>query len=372
MLILLLPAKIMTGLKDFTEPGAPQTLDQLRSMGEVRTHSPRKGRWPQVQSEHGSRGLVAYAERQRVYGPVQARGPTVFGRVYLSCMPAGWEWLMTSIRGRYEYPDDLTPGQSKDGGLHQNLYDSQGRLVDHGTFFPDDENETVTNSPPVIVNITNEYASDSQAEEPSGEALLAALILLSAIAAAPHIKSWWNNQAFPFIKSAWKRFAGTREADSQVAAVELATFIESAPVMAVDAPPESSQEMIVALKEYRSSMSSAEARERFVAALMARLFSEEQMRLLRNARIEDLELKSAMEALTPKQIGDSIRLMLETNPSLLDELGNTIEKSSQLRVRSIENQEDQRQSTFDYTDSNLILPGVHGEDGLNDGGRAAG
>ncbi len=69
-------------------------------------------------------------------------------------------------------------------------------------------------------------------------------------------------------------------------------------------------------------MSSSEARERFISALLARLFSEEQMRVLRNARIENenvpLEL-SAMEALTPQQVGDSIKLMLEKHPSLLDE-----------------------------------------------------
>jgi hypothetical protein len=59
----------------------------------------------------------------------------------------------------------------------------------------------------------------------------------------------------------------------------------------------------------------------------ARLFSEEQIRMLRNARIEDFELKSTMETLTPEQVGDSIKLMLETNPSLLDELGKILGKS---------------------------------------------
>jgi hypothetical protein len=279
---------------------------------------------------------------------------------------------MTSIRGRYEYPDDLTPGQSKDGGLHQNLYNSNGRLVDHGTFFPDDEKETIADSPPVIINITNEYTADSQEEEPSGEAIIAALVLISAIAAAPYIKNWWNNQAFPFIKSAWNSLTGTRETENRVAPVELATFIESAQATTVDAPSKSSREVIAALTEYRSSMSSAEARERFIAALMARLFSEEQLRLLSNARIEDSELTNAVEALTPKQIGDSIRLTLETNPSLLDEIWNTIENSGLLRTRSIENQEDKRESTLGSTDTNLISPGAQDEDGLNDGDRAAG
>jgi hypothetical protein len=36
---------------------------------------------------------------------------------------------MARIRGHYEWDDDaLTPGRKKEGGLHQNLYDSAGNL----------------------------------------------------------------------------------------------------------------------------------------------------------------------------------------------------------------------------------------------------
>ncbi|OEJ21557.1 hypothetical protein AS594_39165 [Streptomyces agglomeratus] len=67
-------------------------------------------------------------------------------------------------------------------------------------------------------------------------------------------------------------------------------------------------------------MGSEEASVRFAAALMARLFSDEQMGILRNARIEgeggSLEL-SAVEELVLQQVKDNVRLMLEANPSLL-------------------------------------------------------
>ena len=37
--------------------------------------------------------------------------------------------LMARIRGHYEWDDDdLVPGQKKEGGLHQSLYDSEGNL----------------------------------------------------------------------------------------------------------------------------------------------------------------------------------------------------------------------------------------------------
>jgi hypothetical protein len=248
---------------------------------------------------------------------------------------------MTSIRGRYEYSDGLTPGQSKDGGLHQNLYNDEGHLVDHARFIPDDEDEvdSLTNSPPILFDVTNEYASDPREDElPGPKELLGALVLIGAIVAvgeaAPHLKRWWKNQALPFIKPTWKRLVGTREADSQAATAELSNSIEPAYAMMVDTLQGSSQEAVAELEDYRASMSSAEARERFVAALIARLlsedarlFSEEQIRVLRNARIEDLDSKSAMETLTPEQVGDGIRLLLEAKPMLLNELGKILGES---------------------------------------------
>lgn len=53
---------------------------------------------------------------------------------------------------------------------------------------------------------------------------------------------------------------------------------------------------------------------------MARRFSDEQIRLLHDSRIEDLELQSAEEDLTPEQVEDTISFMLETNPSWVDDL----------------------------------------------------
>jgi hypothetical protein len=70
-------------------------------------------------------------------------------------------------------------------------------------------------------------------------------------------------------------------------------------------------------------MSSAEARDRFVAALLARLFSDEQLRILREARVEYGDgphaLESAADVVTAQEVGESITLMLEANRSLLNE-----------------------------------------------------
>src|SRR5687767_13475237 len=58
---------------------------------------------------------------------------------------------MGRIRGHYEWDDDhLTPGQKKEGGLHQNLFDSDGNLKGSARFIPDDRGEP----DPIIVTET--------------------------------------------------------------------------------------------------------------------------------------------------------------------------------------------------------------------------
>lgn len=169
----------------------------------------------------------------------------------------------------------------------------------------------------------DEYDDDWEPDpdpDPQAADLLGALAILGVIVAAqkaaPHLKRWWNESALPLARRTRKRLSRDRRSEDQAIVGDPFTLVASAPT-------DSSQDVFVALDEYRASMSSAEARERFVAALVARLFSEEQLRVLRNARIEDdgpgLELVSAVETLTPQQLGESLTLMLEANPSWPDE-----------------------------------------------------
>lgn len=147
-------------------------------------------------------------------------------------------------------------------------------------------------------------------------ALVVLAVILAASRAAPHLKRWWNESARPLLRRARKRLSRNRERAGHADALEPFTLVASNPT-------HSSQDVFIALHEYKASMSSAEARERLVAALVARLFSDEQLRVLRNARIKDdgpaLELVHAVERLTPEQLGKSLRLMLEANPSWPDE-----------------------------------------------------
>ncbi|MFC4607117.1 hypothetical protein ACFO9E_04680 [Streptomyces maoxianensis] len=243
---------------------------------------------------------------------------------------------MVSVSGRFEYPDDLTPGQSKDGGLHHNLYDSQGRLVDHARFIPDDESEedspTEASSPFLDSHRCGcECESHSRARErldPEEVVELLVNLIKAAEWAAPRLKRWWNGQALPLMKSTRSRLVWTRKDDSPEVPVE-----------------EPTQEANVELEKDRVTMSSEEAAAHFAAALMARLFSDDQMRILWNARIEnenDSLGLSAVGYLTPQQVEDGVRLILERNPSLLaedslGELGKILARiQADGRVRFIE------------------------------------
>ncbi|MET8353251.1 hypothetical protein [Micromonospora sp. NPDC005206] len=146
--------------------------------------------------------------------------------------------------------------------------------------------------------------------------MLVDLLLLGATTAVdkakPHVTRWLE-QAVPAVRSTWNRFR-SREPGRSATRAEHAAAAEAA------APPER-QEVVAALEAYRASMSTEEARNRFLAALVTRLYSEEQLRVLREARIEDvdglLELDSTVEPLTAEQLRSAITALLDEDPSLV-------------------------------------------------------
>lgn len=205
---------------------------------------------------------------------------------------------------------DLSQSRKKPGDYSPLTRDGDNNLG-HVTLRDVDEGEGRADAQTVFVYVTDER---SDVEE-SSEQVLAALAVLGVIVAArkaaPHFKRWWNDTSLPFLKSARTRIARSRAKEGEVRA--------TASIVTGAGSTQCSQEVSTALHNYKTSMSSAEARDRFIAALVARLFSEEQLKALREARIKDdgdaLELARAMETLTPQQLEDSFRAVLEANPS---------------------------------------------------------
>ncbi|WNM37590.1 hypothetical protein RMN56_20775 [Micromonospora halotolerans] len=142
--------------------------------------------------------------------------------------------------------------------------------------------------------------------------MLTALLTAAVQKAQPHVTRWLE-QAVPVVTSTWNRFifrgtAGPATRAQHVPAAEAAS-------------PTETQEVVDALEAYRASMSTDEAQNRFLAALVTRLYNDEQLRVLREARIEDvndlLVLDSTVEAPTADRLRAAIMALVEENPSLL-------------------------------------------------------
>ena len=147
-------------------------------------------------------------------------------------------------------------------------------------------------------------------------ALIISGIVKTVVVASPHVKRWWNERVVPTVQSAWKRIPKPRSAKNQVAPASQASVSQPTFV----ASPTGVE---IAVAESKITMSSAEWEQRFRAMLAAGVFQENQRQILSHARIEDdsnaLESQKATEQLTPQQFADRIKLMLEANPSLLND-----------------------------------------------------
>lgn len=224
---------------------------------------------------------------------------------------------MGRIRGHYEWDDDdLTPGRKKEGGLHQNLFDDDGNLKGSARFIPDDgsDPEPLVVTETVYIPVEQRRRSREQEEFDEAIAALVAHLIDRGIARAkPLAEKWWRETARPTIESQRAKISERR---ARRKAQKDGLIVEGTVT-------EPSQEVVSAPQdENRPNMSSAEAQARYLAALAARAYSDEQMRLVTNANIVDAEdiseLKRALAELPPERVKGLLEAMA-TNPSLLSE-----------------------------------------------------
>jgi hypothetical protein len=223
---------------------------------------------------------------------------------------------MGRIPGHYEWDDDhLTPGQKKEGGLHQNLFDSNGNLKGSARFIPDDgsQPEPLIVTETVYVPIEERRRTHEEEELAQAIAELVSLFIGLGIAKAkPYAEQWWRETARPAIEGQRAKIAGRR----------LRRKAQKTNTVADAVVIERSQEVQKATRDGRPNMSRAEAQARLLAALAARAYSDEQMRLVGSANIvdgEDLsELKRSLAQLPTDEVNTLIAAMA-TNPSLLGE-----------------------------------------------------
>lgn len=235
---------------------------------------------------------------------------------------------MARIRGHYEWDDDdLTPGRKKEGGLHQNLYDSEGNLKGNARFVPDDG----TDPQPVIVTETVYIPADDRRRTQEDDELaefvadvVGRLAARGIAAAAPVVAQWFRDTARPSLAAQrarvrqWRERRTTKKKESVVEA----TLVEPSREGAAAPTREPSGELIGTSAESRPNMSRAEAQARYLAALAARAYSDEQVRLVSGANIVDgggvVELERSLAELPADQLRALIEMMA-TSPAMLGE-----------------------------------------------------
>lgn len=219
---------------------------------------------------------------------------------------------MARIFGYYEWDDDsLAPGKSRDGGLHQNLY-KNGKLQGSARFIPNEhaQPEEVTVTENVYIPSENRRIADELADEIAE--LLADLTIELGKRAAPHVKRWWADTAWPFISDQNSKMQSKlrkRKRQSTMATVDDSETVE---------PVEGSSSLAVPVAE----MSASEAKARMLAAAAARAFSDEQIQMVIQSKIvgaDGVEEIRAQLANMPKNELIRIVEQLVRNPAGLEE-----------------------------------------------------
>jgi hypothetical protein len=101
---------------------------------------------------------------------------------------------MGRIKGHYEWDDDdLTPGRKKEGGLHQNRFDSEGNLKGSAPIRPEDEDdpEPLVATETVYIPV-EERRRNQENDELAGfvAGVVAGLARRGLAAAAPIVARW--------------------------------------------------------------------------------------------------------------------------------------------------------------------------------------
>lgn len=222
---------------------------------------------------------------------------------------------MPSMRGRYEYDDEeLSPGKKSEGGLHQNLFDKNGKLKGSARFIPDetagefqsDETDSAYGSS------SGEYRSESQEQRDElAQAVVRALIEVAVEYSKPYAKEFWAAKLRPAMDLRIKVIRERRTARKRRRVERSGRKVVSVEVPPIDA---------IAASDPRANMPLSEAQARLLMAIAAKRFAEEQMHLLRDADVhpdEGLEeLEQALSLLPSDQVATMLA-NIEANPALL-------------------------------------------------------
>lgn len=227
---------------------------------------------------------------------------------------------------------------STDGPLYRAVYPEGTHLASsrntdgafRGTYLNDETNQIGGQAEFV-------EAEQDDDEQPEGvfDVLAQVVVLAAAFAfgvvttkAAPKVKSWWQDSAYPSLKCRLSSLL-LKKTEKNVG-VKKAEPIDRPEINLEGISTETfSTEVAAALADTRAVMSSEEAQRRFIAMIIAAAVAAEQFRRLQEAHIEggEEELQKFRKALTDistEPVVDLINKMLETNDGLNEDAGPTL------------------------------------------------
>lgn len=242
------------------------------------------------------------------------------------------EVVLVRIHGVYEYDDDdLTPGKKKEGGLHQNLFDAEGILRSSARFIPDTDQPYESYgfgytdpcyAARMVVETEAEERQRERERKEAAEFLANVVALLAAkayVKAKPHAQRLWREKIGPVVQARRdtrsRRKSERQTRREQKRSTDQIDLIESA----TDIATEPKKDIVAASRMQQRNMNTSEARIRYLMALEAKKFSENQLRMISNATILEneqfIELEQSLSELHPSQISQLI-LLLERKPSM--------------------------------------------------------
>ena len=221
---------------------------------------------------------------------------------------------MERIYGYYEWDETVgNPGHRNDGSLHQNLYNEDRVLSGHARFVPDEDRLNPADEYSYENTfVTSDYRRESEESNELAEAiggLLVAVTVAGIVKAAPHVKQWWQETARPAVNRQAKRI---RNIGRKKKSDEPETLVLD---------PARDEHAAIELDQ-RQVMSRQEAMARIIAGLAATAYSDEQLRMVKSARIVDVEdyaeIEQALSQIPSEQL-QAVILKMVKNPALLED-----------------------------------------------------
>lgn len=201
-----------------------------------------------------------------------------------------------------------------------------------GTYL-DDETNQIGGQAEFVEADRNEREDESNGSDDILAEVVATIIGAAAtgiiVWAAPKVKSWWQDSAYPSLKYRLSSLLLKNKTEKDVG-VKKAEPIDRPEISLEGVSTETfSTEVAVALADTRAVMSSEEAQRRFIAMIIAAAVFAEQFRRLQEAHIEggEEELQKFRKTLTDistEPVVDLINKMLETNDGLNEDAGPTL------------------------------------------------